>query len=117
MSGLHSDASGQTYWEIDNGWDVFDVNGEKVGDVAEVQPHYLTVSKGMLFTSERYIPVWTIRSVEQDRVYLGVAKRDLESRDWERVPDDTRLSETTRTSSRTVDTGMTTGTTGATEVA
>jgi uncharacterized protein (TIGR02271 family) len=73
-------------WEIDNGWDVYGADGEKIGDVDEVHPHYIVVSKGFLFTSERYVPVNAIANVENERVYLSVTKDEVESRGWDSVP-------------------------------
>jgi uncharacterized protein (TIGR02271 family) len=72
--------------QIQHGWDVFDVNGDKVGDVHDVNRSYLTVSKGFLFPSERYIPVRDIQGIRHDRVYLGVSKNQLEQEGWDQVP-------------------------------
>jgi uncharacterized protein (TIGR02271 family) len=102
-------------WEIDNGWDVYGADGDKIGDVHDVQPHYITVSKGFFFPTERYIPVSAIANVEHDRVYLGVTKSEIESRGWDVVPDDdgygstsTGTGFTERTSSREyADAGLT----------
>jgi len=73
-------------WEIDHGYDVFAADGEKVGDVEDVQPHYLTVSKGFFFPSERHVPVAAIADVRDDQVYLSVNKNQLDSQNWETVP-------------------------------
>lgn len=74
------------YWEIDHGWDVFGADGDKVGDVADVQPHYITVSKGFIFKTDMYIPVSAISNVENERVYLNVSKDQVESQGWDRTP-------------------------------
>jgi len=74
------------YWEIDHGWDVFGADGDKVGDVADVQPHYITVSKGFIFKTDMYIPVSAITNVADDRVYLNVTKDQVESQGWDRMP-------------------------------
>ena len=55
-SGISPDGG---YWEIDHGWDVFGADGDKVGDVADVQTNYITVSKGFLFKTDMYIPVFS----------------------------------------------------------
>jgi len=75
------------YWEIDHGWDVFGSDGDKVGDVSDVQSSYITVSKGFLFKTDMYIPVSAITAVEHDRVYLNVTKDQIESQGWDRIPD------------------------------
>lgn len=72
-------------WEIDHGWDVYGADGEKIGDVQEVQSSYLIVSKGFFFPTERYIPVSAINDVRDDRVYLSVSKDEIDSRGWDSV--------------------------------
>ena len=102
-------------WEIDNGWDVVTSDGEKLGDVDEVHPDYLVVSKGWLFPTERYVPVSTIISVADNTVHLSVSKSEVDSQGWDTVPD---MAETTSTSGMTDSTGttgMTSGTTGYSE--
>ena len=74
-------------WEIDNGWDVVAADGEKVGDVEDVHPHYLVVGKGFIFHTERYVPVTAITNVERERVYLNVSSGEIDGQGWERIPD------------------------------
>jgi len=88
-------------WEIDHGWDVFGADGEKVGDVHEVQPHYIVVSKGFFFPTERYVPVSAITNVEHDRVYLNVSKDQIDSMGWDAAPDFDMVDDTTTTSGTT----------------
>jgi len=83
-SGISPDGG---YWEIDHGWDVFGSDGEKVGDVADVQNNYITVSKGFIFKTDMYIPVSAISNVEHDRVYLSTTKHEIERQGWDRLPD------------------------------
>src|SRR5690348_7160135 len=71
---------------VQNGWDVFDANGDKVGDVHAVTSSYLTVSKGFLFPTERYIPLGDIQGTRNDRVYLSVTKDQLEQEGWDQPP-------------------------------
>lgn len=85
-------------WEIDNGWDVITSDGDKIGDVEEVHPHYLVVGKGLIFHSERYVPVSTITSVENNKVYLGVSKAEVERQGWDTIPD---VADTTSTTGMT----------------
>ena len=73
-------------WEIETGWDVVASDGEKVGAVEEVQPTYLVVGKGLIFHSERYVPVSAIVTVEQERISLNVTKDELEAQGWDTVP-------------------------------
>ena len=62
-------------WEIDTGWDVVTADGEKLGDVDEVHPHYLVVSKGWLFPTERYVPVSTITDVSDHGLHQRLEGR------------------------------------------
>ena len=77
-------------WEIDHGYDVFAADGEKVGDVQEVHPHYLVVSKGFFFPTERYVPVAAITDVHEERV-LNVTKDQIDNEGWDTIPADTDL--------------------------
>ncbi|HET7035520.1 MAG TPA: DUF2382 domain-containing protein [Thermomicrobiaceae bacterium] len=89
--------------DIQQGWDVMDVNGDKVGDVKEVNPDYLTVSKGFFFPSERYIPMQDVRSTRDDKVFLSVSKDELKQEGWDQPPVTTGRTTTTtgRTTTRT----------------
>src|SRR5690349_1450289 len=73
-------------WEIDHGYDVFAADGEKVGDVQEVHPHYMVVSKGFFFPTERYVPVSAITDVRDERVSLNITKDQIDNESWETVP-------------------------------
>jgi uncharacterized protein (TIGR02271 family) len=72
--------------DIRHGWQVYGADGEKVGDVSDVQATYIVVSKGLIFTSERYVPVSAVTRVEHDRVYLDVTKDEIEARGWDTAP-------------------------------
>lgn len=85
--------------DIQHGWDVMDVNGDKVGDVKEVNPGYLTISKGFFFPSERYIPLQDVRATRDDRVLLNVSKDELKQEGWDQPPLTT--DRTTTTTGRT----------------
>jgi uncharacterized protein (TIGR02271 family) len=76
----------QGYWEIDNGWDVLGSDGEKLGDVSDVQSEYITVSKGFLFKTDRYVPVTAISAVDNQRVYLNLTKDQIDRPEYEAVP-------------------------------
>lgn len=103
-------------WEIDHGWDVFGADGEKIGDVQEVQPSYLVVSKGFFFPTERYVPVSAISDVRDERVYLSVSKDEIDARGWDSADSITSYSTTGMTETTGADTvytdtaGTTTGT-------
>ena len=84
--------------EIQRGWDVYGADGDKVGDVSDVQGTYIVISKGFIFKSERYAPVAAISRVERDRVYLNVTKDEIEARGWDTVPETDEMSGAQRTS-------------------
>jgi hypothetical protein len=71
---------------IEHGWDVYDVNGDKVGDVKDVSADYLAGSKSFFFPTERFIPLADVRAVRDDNVYLNVDKSRLEQEGWDRPP-------------------------------
>ncbi len=75
--------AGEQAWRIESGWDVFDANGDKVGDASGVEGDYLIVSKGFLFKTDRYVPFSAISDVRDDRVYLSATKEELDSGEWE----------------------------------
>jgi len=73
-------------WEIDDGWDVLGVDGEKVGTISDIEPDYIVVSRGFLFSTERFIPVDAITNVEPGRVYLNVSRREIDQNGWTSPP-------------------------------
>jgi uncharacterized protein (TIGR02271 family) len=73
--------------EVSYGWDVIGSDGEKIGDVAAIQPHYISVEKGFLFKTDIFVPTSAIVSVENKKVYLNVTKDQIENQDWDREPE------------------------------
>jgi uncharacterized protein (TIGR02271 family) len=116
--------------QIQSGWDVYGSDGDKIGDVSDVGPNYVLVTKGFLFTKDIYIPTSAITGIENERVYLNVAKDQVDSMGWDQAPvSDTgygtaaygTTSDTTGTTytdedSTTVSTQTTTADTGYTPV-
>src|SRR4051812_41146202 len=76
---------------VEHGWNVYGVDGDKIGDVGQVSDGYLVVSKGFFFPRERYIPASAIERVDGDRVYLNVSKADLDAERWDNPPTTTDL--------------------------
>lgn len=68
---------GSTFAE---GTPVFDVNGDRVGSVAEnaTQGDYFIVRKGLLFTHDLYIPLNAVARSDLDGVYLNVGKEQIQ---------------------------------------
>lgn len=74
--------------QIQAGWAILGSEGEKVGDVSDVGPNYVLVTKGLLFLKDLYIPFDQLTTVDPDRqcAYLDVAKDAVESMGWDRIP-------------------------------
>jgi hypothetical protein len=73
-------------WEIDDGWEVVGVDGQKVGVVKDIEPDYVVVGRGLLFTTERFVPVDAISAVEPGRVFLNVTRDEIDNRGWTTPP-------------------------------
>jgi uncharacterized protein (TIGR02271 family) len=73
---------------VQPGWTVYDQNGDKVGDVADVGPGYLLIQKGLIFTKDIYVPMNQVRNLDEDRqlVYIDVASGDVDSMGWDQPP-------------------------------
>ena len=92
--------------KIKSGMDIYDVKGDKVGDVDRVylpakvttgaagatpppsdQP-YIKLSKGPLgLGKDYYIPASAIKDVTDDRVVINVDKDHLDDMGWDKRPD------------------------------
>ena len=73
--------------EIAYGWDVVGSDGDKIGSVAAIQPHYISVEKGFLFKEDIFIPTSAISSVADETVHVDVTKDQIEDQDWAREPE------------------------------
>jgi len=71
---------------FENGQDVYDVNGHKVGSINDVTTDYLDVSAGFLGFDRLHIPFDQVSRVENDRVYLAVPKDEIGNKNWRRAP-------------------------------
>jgi len=65
---------------IGAGWKVYPIGGEDLGEVDAVDRNEITVRKGWLLPSERYVPASAVQSVDPDAesVFLGLTKAQLE---------------------------------------
>jgi uncharacterized protein (TIGR02271 family) len=87
MSQYHINEPKAGMTEIAYGWEVVGSDGDKIGDVAAIQPHYISVEKGFLFKTDIFIPTSAISSVQDEKVYLNVSKSQIEGQGWEREPE------------------------------
>jgi uncharacterized protein (TIGR02271 family) len=75
-------------YQITRGWAVYDVNNDKLGEVADTGENYLLVQKGLLFIKDVYVPTSAIRETDDvnREVYLNVAKDTIDSLGWDAPP-------------------------------
>lgn len=57
-------------------------DGDKIGDIVEVQSNYFVIEKGIIFTSDLYIPMSAVESRDDDGVRLSLSKDDIGNGDW-----------------------------------
>jgi len=97
--------------QIMAGTPVYDVNGDKVGEVSSpgLTRNALVVQKGFFFPKDLYIPFSAISGRRDDGVYLNLAKSDINSQEWDKPPTDvtSATTDTATTSSMTGTTPMT----------
>jgi uncharacterized protein (TIGR02271 family) len=86
MSFNDRTSGGVTARQLQQGWDVYGADGEKVGDVSELHEGYFIAKQGLIFSHEHYIPFSAISRVEHDRVYLAVTKDQIEAQGWDQAP-------------------------------
>lgn len=68
---------------VEEGWDVVDAAGEKIGEVAQTYDTFFVVSKGFFFPTDRYIPFSTVSRVDDECAYLDLTKDEIDSRGWD----------------------------------
>jgi len=83
---------------IVDGETVYDVNGDKVGEVSDrgMEAGTLVVRKGLFFPTDLYIPLGAIRSHDAESVHLSVAKEEISSRHWDQPPTEDAAPEAMR---------------------
>src|SRR6266571_4413118 len=50
--------------DIGRGWTVYTEDGKRLGDVVEVHPHYLLVSRGLLIVRDVYVPRYAVAAAD-----------------------------------------------------
>ncbi len=83
---------------VEEGMDVLDRNGEKIGKAGESLGQYFNVDSGFLGMKEYYVPYDAVTDVREDAAIVDVNKGDLDRMGWDRRPEErlTTTSETTR---------------------
>lgn len=72
--------------DIQQGWEVYSSDEQKVGNVDSVESGYILAHKGIIFPKDLYIPRSAIRRIEHERVYLNIAKDEVEGQGWDMEP-------------------------------
>ena len=74
--------------ELTGGTPVFDVNGEKLGEIASPALHgdYFIVEKGLIFTHQLFVPLNAIHARDANGIYLNLSKDDLQRSQGEIPP-------------------------------
>jgi uncharacterized protein (TIGR02271 family) len=78
----------QQYSMVSAGWDVYGSDDEKIGTVDEVGQDYLLVRKGLIFTTDVYVPHSAITQIDPDQtaVLVNVPKDAIDSQGWNEPP-------------------------------
>ena len=76
----------QTQTPLELGASVYGSDGEKIGEIAEVQNGYFVIEKGFIFTTDLYIPTTAVVSRDDDGVRLSMTKGEIENGEWSSPP-------------------------------
>jgi uncharacterized protein (TIGR02271 family) len=79
-----------TTQQIRPGWAIYGSDDQKIGDVNELGPNYVLVTKGLIFIKDLYIPFDAITNVDPTRqcAFLDVSQNDVESMGWDQIPNE-----------------------------
>jgi hypothetical protein len=72
--------------DLTTGATVYGSDGEKIGDISDVQPGYFTVKEGVILTTELHFPTSLVSGADDDGVRLSISKADVEAGDWSSRP-------------------------------
>lgn len=72
--------------DIARGWSVYTEDGKRIGDVVEVHPHYMLVSRGVLVVRDIYVPRYAVAAVENRKVVLAITDERLRKMNWTAPP-------------------------------
>ena len=71
---------------LEVGTTVYSSDGQKIGDIAEVQQSYFVIEKGFIFTEDLYIPMSALGSIDGEGARLSLSKDEIDAQDWSSVP-------------------------------
>jgi hypothetical protein len=67
------------------GTEVYDVYGEKLGDVVATHPDYIVIEKGVIFPDDLYIPQGQAMR-DGDRMVVSMSAFEVKRQGWDRPP-------------------------------
>lgn len=73
--------------QIQDGATVYGSDGEKIGNVSEIGPNYVVVSKGIFFPKDIYIPESAITDTADDGLTVDATKDSIEGMGWDAAPE------------------------------
>jgi hypothetical protein len=71
--------------DLKPGWAIVANDGHHFGSVHKVGQNYVLASRGLL-SGQLYIPASAIANVENEVIYLNLAKSEAEQMGWEEPP-------------------------------
>jgi hypothetical protein len=79
--------------QLKAGWAILGNDGRRFGTVEHVGQNYILASRGGL-SGNLYVPASHIANVENETVYLNLAKSEADAMGWEQQPRDLDAPET-----------------------
>jgi hypothetical protein len=79
--------------ELKAGWAILGNDGRRFGTVEQVGQNYILASRSGL-SGNLYVPASHVANVENEVVYLNLAKSEADSMGWEQQPRDLDAPET-----------------------
>jgi hypothetical protein len=79
--------------ELKTGWAILGNDGRRFGTVEHVGQNYILASRGGL-SGNLYVPASNVANVENEVVYLNLAKSEADAMGWEQPPRDLDAPET-----------------------
>ena len=73
--------------EVQQGANVLCKNGEKIGEVVDIEEDYLVVEQGFFIPRDIYIPASIIAMRDSDTLYLTMTMEEFDKVDWSQEPE------------------------------
>ena len=88
--------------QVQEGMEVLDSNGEKIGKCGESLGDYFNVDAGFLGTTEYYVPFNAITEVVDNNIFLNVRKDQIDTMGWNERPSESMTRTATTEADRTM---------------